>query len=75
MMRRRSGWFVKWMPNRSKTSRSYQFAQRHTDVTDSISGLSPAQPALQPQPLVPLDRMQMVDDLEARLGRIAIDRR
>ena len=42
------------MPNRSNTSRSYQLAARHTPVTESISGFSPRQPALQAQPLYSL---------------------
>ena len=63
------------MPNRSNTSRSYQLAPRQHRVTESISGFSPRQAAFQPHALVAFDRMQMIDHLEARLGRIAIHRR
>ena len=75
MMRRKSGWFAKRMPNRSNTSRSYQSAERHTEVTESISGCSPRSRHFSRSRWLALDRMQMIDHLEARLGRIAVHRR
>ena len=63
------------MPNRSNTSRSYQFAAAPDGGHRIDLRIRPAHAALQPQPLVTLDRVQMVDHFEARLGRIPVDGR
>ena len=56
----------------SNTSRSYQLAERHTPLTESISQFGFRYPTLQAKAQVPIERVQQVDHFKARVGRIPI---
>ena len=71
-MRRRSGWPAKRIPNRSKVSRSRQFAAMNT-AGDRRDVLALADAALDPDAVVLRERVEVVDDVEAGLAVPPVD--
>ncbi len=61
------------MPNRSKISRSYQSAARHTLIDRIDLRVRPAHTAFYAHAADRLNRVQMVDNFKPRLGRMPVD--